>query len=303
MATLREYFDADFSHTAKVYVRKPNYEGNAEIVLLFDFAAFTSFIACYLPAEQSTVQDFLRLIDSFQLGKSQVNLAGQVTLPSVRAFPGTLDIRNANPFEMRARFHGDPEWMSISEIPSSTRMFIYSDKVLTDDELLQIKQRSKDLGLRVQYRSIAHAEERSRHENPLAFISHDSRDKDAAREIALGLQRLMCPVWYDEFSLLIGGNLRDSIEAGLRKCKRCVLILSPHFLSNAGWTKKEFDAIFTREVLEERQLVLPVWHGVTKEDVYNYSMGLLNVKGIEWVPGGAADVCGKLYRAILDKDR
>jgi TIR domain len=59
----------------------------------------------------------------------------------------------------------------------------------------------------------------------------------------------MCPVWYDEFALKIGDNLRDSIERGLKECRKCVLVLSPNFLTNGGWTKKEFDSIFTREIL------------------------------------------------------
>jgi hypothetical protein len=76
-----------------------------------------------------------------------------------------------------------------------------------------------------------------------------------------------------------------------------VLILSQNFFSNRGWTKKEFDSVFTREILEERQLVLPVWHGVQKQQVYEYSSSLLNVKGIEWGIG-QDEICRQLYRAI-----
>ena len=86
-------------------------------------------------------------------------------------------------------------------------------------------------------------------EELLAFISHDSRDKaEVARKIAIGLQRMLCPVWYDEFSLIVGANLRDSIENGLKQSRKCILVLSPHFFSNGGSTKKEFDSIFTREI-------------------------------------------------------
>ena len=55
---------------------------------------------------------------------------------------------------------------------------------------------------------------------------------------------MMCPVWYDEFALKVGNNLRTSIEAGIKKCKKCILVLSKNFFSNSGWTKKEFDSIF-----------------------------------------------------------
>jgi hypothetical protein len=115
-------------------------------------------------------------------------------------------------------------------------------------------------------------EQRSR---PMAFISHDSRDKETtARPLAVSLSQTLCPVWYDEFSLNVGDSLREKIEKGLKECKRCILILTPNFLSNTGWTKKEFDSIFTRELLENENLVLPIWSGVTAKDVFEYSPAL-----------------------------
>jgi hypothetical protein len=299
MATLREYFDADFSYAAKVHVRLPANEPDVDVVVLYDFSAHIAFLACYAAGTHHGLQEFLQLIEALQPGQSQVIFDGKVTAPSARTFPGQMELRNTDPVELRAKFHGDPEWTSIHEITRSMRVFIYSESRLSDIEIWQLKRKGRELGQRVQFRSADHAEERSRFENPLAFISHDSRDKDVARRIAIGLQRLLCPVWYDEFSLVVGENLRNSIENGLKRCNKCVLVLSPHFFSNGGWTKKEFDSIFTREIVEQRQLLLPVWHGVTKESVYEYSPSLLNVKGLEWNESEAEKVCGQLYQAIL----
>ena len=111
----------------------------------------------------------------------------------------------------------------------------------------------------------------------------------------------MCPVWYDEFSLKVGDNLRDSIEKGLKECSRCIIILSKNFFQNKGWTKKEFDSIFTREILENSQLVLPVWRDVGTRDVYEYSPGLLNVKGLNWKDLGEEEACRRLHLAIEAK--
>jgi len=94
--------------------------------------------------------------------------------------------------------------------------------------------------------------------------------------------------------------LRESIEKGLKECNKCILILSPNFISNKGWTKKEFDSIFTREILEEQKLVLPVWYGVKKHDVYDYSPSLLNIKGANWNDMGEKEVCRQLYNAIMN---
>jgi hypothetical protein len=302
MATLREYFDNDFNYAARVFVRL-SADPDIEAAILYDFSSFIAFFACYVRGADHALDFFLGLVEALQPGKSQASLNEKVVLPSTRHFPGVLQVRNVHPFEMLAQFHGDPDWTSSKEITASTRLFVYSETQLGGPELAQLKRRAADMGLRLQFRSMDHAEARSKYETPLAFISHDSRDKlDVARKIATKLQGLMCPVWYDEFSLTVGANLRDSIEGGLKKCKKCVLVLSPNFFSNCGWTKREFDSIFTREILEQRQLVLPVWYGVTKEAVYQYSPSLLNVKGLDWDQLGEDEVCRQLCQAILNHE-
>jgi hypothetical protein len=303
MATLREYFDADFGNTARVHVKIRGQGADFISVILYDFSAYIVFFASYVPGAQHPLQQFLQLIEAIQPGKTEVTFDDKMYLPSARTFPGMLEVRNTNPFELRAKFFGDPEWISGNEIKASTRLFIYSETRLSETDIWQIKQKGKESGLQVQFRSSDYAEERSKQETPLAFISHDTRDKlDVARKIAIGLQKRMCPVWYDEFSLPVGANLRDSIESGLKKCKKCVLILSPNFFANGGWTKKEFDSIFMREILEERPFVLPVWYGVSKEAVYDYSPSLLNIKGVDWQLG-EEEVCNRLSRVILGQDR
>ena len=162
-----------------------------------------------------------------------------------------------------------------------------------------LKEKARELGHELQFRGEAFRAERSKYEKPLAFISHDSRDKDIiAKKIAIRLQTMLCPVWYDEFSLKIGDNLRESIEKGLKECKKCVLILSPNFLSNKGWTKTEFDSIFTRQILEKQKIVLPIWYKVSKNEVYNYSPSLLNVEGADWELLGEEEVCRQIYNSI-----
>src|SRR5438067_5400077 len=102
---------------------------------------------------------------------------------------------------------------------------------------------------------------------PLAFISHDSRDKATiASTIALKLQSAQIQVWYDDFSLPVGAKLRESIEAGIKECKKCVLIVTKNFLTNSGWTKVEFDSVFTKEIFEKGNILLPVWHEVSPRE-------------------------------------
>ena len=111
----------------------------------------------------------------------------------------------------------------------------------------------------------------------------------------------MCFVWYDEYSLKVGDSLRESIEKGIKDCKKCVLILSPNFLSNKGWTKVEFNSIFTREILETKNLVLPVWCGISIHVLFDYSPILLDRVGINW-DLGLDQIFNKLYQVITYND-
>ena len=163
----------------------------------------------------------------------------------------------------------------------------------------RIRDLAKSTGAKVMFRSKKYVENRTRFEIPHAFISHDSKDRATAQTIATYLQNRLCPVWYDEFSLSVGDNLRESIEKGLKESKKCILVLSRDFLSNPGWTKKEFDSIFTREILEQTRLILPVWLNVSTEDVFAYSPSLANVFALNWVELGEEEVCKKLHKAIV----
>lgn len=142
--------------------------------------------------------------------------------------------------------------------------------------------------------------QRSQIGEPFAFISHDSRDKlEVASYIAVGLTDMECPVWYDEYSLKVGDNLRESIEKGLKECNKCIIILSSNFISNKGWTKVEFESIFTREIKERKLIFLPIWYEVDEDEIYEYSPSLLNRVGIKWNLG-KDKVIKKLHQAIID---
>ena len=102
------------------------------------------------------------------------------------------------------------------------------------------------------------------------FISHASEDKDSiVRALAKALEDLGLSVWYDEFTLRIGDSLRQKIDRGLRASRIGLVVLSPAFVSK-GWTNYEMDGIITRAMSGE-QILLPIWHGITKQEVIDFS--------------------------------
>lgn len=74
--------------------------------------------------------------------------------------------------------------------------------------------------------------------------------------------------------------------------------MSPNFIENSGWTKAEFDSVFTRQMLERKSLILPVWYNVSSKEVYDFSPGLLNIKGLDWNKLGQEEVCHQLYKIM-----
>ena len=105
------------------------------------------------------------------------------------------------------------------------------------------------------------------------FISHASEDKDSVvRPLALALREAGLDVWFDEFELKIGDSLRRKIDAGLSRSRFGVVVLSQAFFKK-GWTNYELDGLVTKAVTGD-QILLPIWHNVSKDEVMAYSPSL-----------------------------
>lgn len=105
------------------------------------------------------------------------------------------------------------------------------------------------------------------------FISHASEDKNAVvRPLAHALSDGGLKVWYDEFELRIGDSLRRKIDNGLAHSRFGVVVLSRSFFAK-GWTNYELDGLVTRTNSGE-QVLLPIWHEITKQELINYSPSL-----------------------------
>lgn len=105
------------------------------------------------------------------------------------------------------------------------------------------------------------------------FISHTSEDKaEVVRPLATALRDAGLSVWYDEFELRMGDSLRRKIDKGLANSRFGVVVLSRAFFGR-GWPEYELDGLVTRAVSGE-QILLPVWHAVTKREVMDYSSSL-----------------------------
>ncbi len=106
--------------------------------------------------------------------------------------------------------------------------------------------------------------------NADVFVSHATEDKPYVEPLVEALQRAGIQVWYDRITLEWGDDLRSAIDHGLANCRFGIVVFSKTFLSKKKWTEYEVNALFARERAGQK-LILPIWHGITRDEVIEYS--------------------------------
>lgn len=108
------------------------------------------------------------------------------------------------------------------------------------------------------------------------FISHASEDKEEfVRTLYQALNDAGYKVWYDEITLKVGDSLTAEINKGLIKSKFAVVVASEAFIRK-NWTRYEFESLVAQEMNSGTKRILPIWHGVSKHQIINFSPNLAN---------------------------
>jgi len=129
------------------------------------------------------------------------------------------------------------------------------------------------------------------------FISHASEDKDEiVRPLAAKLQSMGLKVWYDEFELKIGDSLRRKIDKGLANSRFGIVVLSTAFISK-GWTNYELDGIVTKAI-SGQQVILPIWHNITKQQVIDYSPSLADKLARNTAINTIEEIAGEICKVV-----
>lgn len=281
MATLYEYFISAGSNTLRVkntrqFQDEKKTLGQVTSQINFDFEARAYYVSFYIEE------------------MSEVSCPEAIILNNLESIIRDLIAE----VQISAGFMGEDT--NVEDLVFTGQIYFYSERPVTDDIRSKLVQDGRENGHRLTFRSTGYVNERNRWAKPQAFICHDARDKEEiAQPLALALQKRMCTVWFDEFTLKVGDSLRREIERGLKECSKCIIIISQHFLNNGGRARREYDSAFTREVLNERSVILPVWHGVSAKNVCDYSPALADKVGIDWALG-EDEVARRLIRAIGD---
>ncbi|MGF1620693.1 MAG: toll/interleukin-1 receptor domain-containing protein [Rhodomicrobiaceae bacterium] len=129
------------------------------------------------------------------------------------------------------------------------------------------------------------------------FISHASEDKASfVTPLAASLSAFGVNVWYDDYQLKLGDSLSRSIDKGLARSDFGLVVLSPAFFAKR-WTEYELRGLTSRE-LSGPQIILPVWHNVSFEDVVQFSPSLADKLAVKTDGRNTVEIAVRIIEAI-----
>jgi TIR domain len=98
--------------------------------------------------------------------------------------------------------------------------------------------------------------------------------------------------------LRIGSSLRRSIDNGLANSRFGVVVLSSAFFKR-DWPNYELDGLVTREMASGgHQLILPIWHNVTKDEVIRYSPSLADKLALRTADSTVSEIAAEIASVI-----
>src|SRR5688572_25926013 len=90
-----------------------------------------------------------------------------------------------------------------------------------------------------------------RKSDPHLFLSHSSKDKILARQLATDLTLCGVDAWLDEWEIHLGQSLPDVLANAMAKSKYIGILMTNNY-NTSVWTKTEYKRALTREQNEDR---------------------------------------------------
>lgn len=130
-----------------------------------------------------------------------------------------------------------------------------------------------------------------------SFLSYARIDgAEVASQLRDELESLGVAVWFDEVAIIPGRSQSLQMDAGLRKARSGITVLTPAYLTGRFWTERELGALLNKSTL------IPVLHNVTFDDVKQYSGILPDLAGLTTQHDSVEDIAKKIAAAVLVED-
>lgn len=129
------------------------------------------------------------------------------------------------------------------------------------------------------------------------FLCHAWDDrKGSAKELHDILESKGVTVWFSEKDVLLGSSLLREIDKGLVKSRVGIVLVTPSFLKRVkgeGVADKELSALLARDLL------VPIVHDTTFEDLREVSPLLGSRSGLSTIEESMEDVASKLAELVV----
>jgi putative methionine-R-sulfoxide reductase with GAF domain len=93
-----------------------------------------------------------------------------------------------------------------------------------------------------------------------------------------------------------GDSLKESVDKGLTSARYGVVVLSKAFFKR-GWTEWELSGLLQRDLASEKRFIIPIWHGVSSQEVRAFSPPLADRLAIK-SDVGVVKVAKQIYDLI-----
>jgi hypothetical protein len=121
-----------------------------------------------------------------------------------------------------------------------------------------------------------------------SFLSYARIDgSDVGAELRDHLEGFGVSVWFDEITIVPGKSQSRQMDLGLQKACAGIVLLTPAYIAGRFWTERELGALLHKETL------IPVLHGVSFDDVAEYSGILPDLAGFETSRDGVEVIAQK----------
>jgi len=128
------------------------------------------------------------------------------------------------------------------------------------------------------------------------FLCHAWDDRrETAKELHDALVRAGVSVWFSENEVLLGSNLMREIDKGLSKSRAGVVLVTKSFIKRIkaeGVADKELSALLARDLL------VPIVHGVTYDDLREESPLLASRSGFDTADDTMEEIATKISKLV-----
>ncbi|MBD3587441.1 toll/interleukin-1 receptor domain-containing protein [Salinimonas sp. HHU 13199] len=219
---------------------------------------------------RKVVRENKKAVDDYNREVRRVNSANQAQVRAVNNYNKNVELQNKANLQKVQRFNTEVNRVNNQSNSDSAKLLADIKRQLRNpSSSISYSQIEENLADRV-YEAVSKADSREYD----VFLSYAKIDGyETASKLKDELEKLGVSVWFDEVAIIPGKSQSLQMDAGLKKARAGIALLTPAYLAGRFWTERELGVLLNKETL------IPVLNGCTFEDVREYSGILPDLAG------------------------